>query len=212
MDENKIVKAELTKAALLDNPKATEMYVRCHDNIKKEYTKVDKVYLSVAANLYLIYKDKLFMLADYKNIYDYSKSEFGMARGTTGDLINIIKRFGNKETGKLLPEYKDYNFSQLNAMRKLDDDAIKLLEFNPEMSRDEIKEIISEFNGEPDEKEEKAGREGRHATEPKDDKVRTYKLHNTSALLNDDFIAELTDALANGYTIKMVLTSSADEQ
>lgn len=211
MDETKIVKSELTKAALLDNPKAAEMYARCHDSIKKEYTKVDKVYLSVAANLYLIYKDKLFMLADYKNIYDYSKTEFGMARGTTGDLINIIKRFGNKETGKLLPEYKDYNFSQLNAMRKLGDDEIKLLEFNPDMSRDEIKEIISEFNGEP-EKEEKSNREGRNNdVEPKDDKVRTYKLHNTSALLNDDFIAELTDALANGYTIKMTLTSSAVE-
>lgn len=209
MEEKKMVVAELTKAALLDNPKAAELYARCHDNIKKEYTKVDKVYLSVASNLYLIYKDKLFMLADYKNIYDYSKSEFGMARGTTGDLINIIKRFGNKETGKLLPEYKDYNFSQLNAMRKLNDDDIKLLEFTPEMTREEMREVIAEFNEEPYEKTTREGH--KNETTEQVDKVRTYKLTNTKALLNDDFIAEVSDALVNGYTIKMMLDSSTAE-
>ena len=46
----------------------------------------------------------------------------------------------------MLPEYKDFSVTALLAMKDLTDEEIKLLELTPEMSNNELREIIASLN------------------------------------------------------------------
>lgn len=113
--------------------------------IETNYKKVEGSYLAIAGALAQIHAQKLFQIEGYQNVYDYSSDMWGMARGTTSDLINIIKTFGDLETGKLLPEYSDYNVSQLRIMRQLP--AELLVDVKPTLTVRELKTMLEQSRG-----------------------------------------------------------------
>lgn len=120
-----------------------KLYGTLRKGINNELCKVEKSYLNIAFKLNRIYKEKLYKLGDYQNIYDFAKSEYSLARGTCNNYINICARFGytDPETGvceTLMDKYKDYSPSKLVVMLGMTDELIEQL--NPWMTVREIKE------------------------------------------------------------------------
>lgn len=88
--------------------------------IDKAYKKMEGCYLETAFALHSIYRNKLYKLEDYKNIYDFAKENYSIARGTCNNFINICEKFGlpneNGNITKIAPEYEGYSTSQLAVM------------------------------------------------------------------------------------------------
>lgn len=113
--------------------------------IKNELNKVDSAFERIAFNLYWFYKNKAFEAVGYKNIYDMASKEFGVARGTTSNFINVVERFAERdENGNIIERisenYKVFKSSQLIAMLGKSDEELK--EIEPDMSVREIKKTL----------------------------------------------------------------------
>ncbi len=113
--------------------------------IKNELKKVDSAFERIAFNLYWFYENKAFEVVGYKNIYDMASKEFGIARGTTSNFINVVDRFAERdENGNVIERisknYKDFKSSQLIAMLGKSDEELK--EIDAEMSVREIKKAL----------------------------------------------------------------------
>lgn len=101
--------------------------------IKKEMTNVEKSFIKIGHALYTVsctYTKGAFVVMGYKDIYDYAKKQFGIARGTCSDFINVIEQFGKRdENGRLLPElddkYKNFSSSKLSVMITMNDNELE---------------------------------------------------------------------------------------
>lgn len=112
------------------------------DAINKEMSCVNKSFLNIAFNLYWISENSAFKPLGYDDIYKLAADKFGIARGTTSDFINVVKKFAlieNGEAKSLKPEYANYSHSKLLVMHNLDDSV--LLNINPDMSVRDIKYV-----------------------------------------------------------------------
>lgn len=120
----------------------------CSRNIIEAQMKSDGLAETIAANLYIIHRKKLYEIDDFKNIYDYAKERFDISRGTVSDSIGVFERFGNKEAYKIEGKYAEYNFSTLMRMKKLSDEEIEKCGIGPTMSRKEVIACIEKLKDE----------------------------------------------------------------
>ncbi len=96
------------------------LYKRFKCQIDKAYQNMENSYLQTAFALHAIYKNKLYRLDNFKNIYDFAKENYSIARGTCNNFINICEKFGvlneNGNIMELSPAYAGYSVSQLAVM------------------------------------------------------------------------------------------------
>lgn len=69
------------------------------DQISKANVAIGKSYISICGKVAILKDQKGYEALGYKNIYDLTNELFGMSRGTTSNLIQIYKRFGNGKYG-----------------------------------------------------------------------------------------------------------------
>ncbi|MBS7007565.1 hypothetical protein [Anaerostipes sp.] len=122
------------------------LYNSCITAIQKEYKKVELSSLKIAFLLHKVYKKKLYKIDSYKNIYDFAKDKFEIARGTTSNFINICEKFGVFDEGNLLDirdDMKNYGFSKLTLLLNCPESFIE--QCDPSMSVREIKEMKREY-------------------------------------------------------------------
>lgn len=141
---NTVEKNELSVFSTKDINKLEE----CSRNIIEAQMKSDGLAETIAANLYIIHRKKLYEIEDFKNIYDYAKERFDISRGTVSDSIGVFERFGNKESYKIEGKYGEYNFSTLMRMKKLSDEQIEKAGINATMSRKEVIACIEKLKDE----------------------------------------------------------------
>ena len=133
------------------DPKFAKEAVKHKNNIKVEFGKIDRSVFKIAFEVHWLYDNQAYIPLGYDNIYDLAKSEFGIARGTTSDYINMVDRFGERDdldnfTGNIMEKYKPYSSSKLISMHDLLDSEIDSL-LKPEMSVREIKGIVNKVLG-----------------------------------------------------------------
>lgn len=111
--------------------------------------------LEIAGSLAAIHADKLYAGAGYKTVSEYADELFEIGSTSTYDAITVFNTFGQIGTTNLLPEYKDYTFSQLKLMYRginliagaKDDPTLLLTAFTPDMKCREITEKVKALKG-----------------------------------------------------------------
>lgn len=169
-------KAKVNKTMEIMNPPAdsVDIYsaefiteIKKHSaSIRNELKKVEGAFNKIAFNLYWIYKNEGFKPLGYKNVYDFAKVEFGIAKGTCNGFINVVEKFGKRIDGKVTEEiddnFKDFKSSQLLLMTNLSD--VDLQSLSADMSVRDMKKKIKEMTG----KEEKGTEQAETTPEPVD--------------------------------------------
>ena len=152
-------KAKVNKTMEVMNPPAdsVDIYsaefiteIKKHSaSIRNELKKVEGAFNKIAFNLYWIYKNEGFKPLGYKNVYDFAKVEFGIAKGTCNGFINVVEKFGKRIDGKVTEEiddnFKDFKSSQLLLMTNLSD--VDLQSLSADMSVRDMKKKIKEMTG-----------------------------------------------------------------
>jgi hypothetical protein len=119
-------------------------------SITSELSKVESSFTKIAFNLYWIKDHDAFKALGYKNIYDFAKVEFGIARGTCNNFINVVNRFAKRVDGAVVEQiddcYKGFKSSQLILMLDLSDSDIKKLDMGLSVRdmKKEIKKLTSD--------------------------------------------------------------------
>lgn len=115
--------------------------------IKTELGKVENSFSKIAFNLHWIYENGTYKALGYKNVYDFAKVEFGIARGTCSNFINVVDRFAKRVDGKIVEQidncYKEFKSSQLILMLDLTDADIEQLD--ADMSVRDMKKKVKEL-------------------------------------------------------------------
>lgn len=159
-------KAKVNKTTEVINPPAdsVDIYsaefiteIKKHSaSIRNELKKVEGAFNKIAFNLYWIYKNEGFKPLGYKNVYDFVKVEFGIAKGTCNGFINVVEKFGKRIDGKVTEEiddnFKDFKSSQLLLMTNLSD--VDLQSLSADMSVRDMKKKIKEMTGKETEQAE----------------------------------------------------------
>ena len=108
---------------------------------------MENSYLQTAFALHAIYKHKLYQLDNFKNIYDFAKETYSIARGTCNNFINICEKFGvpneNGNIMELSPTYVQYSVSQLAVMLAFPQEL--LTKCDKSMSVRELKRMRVEY-------------------------------------------------------------------
>lgn len=104
------------------------------NNIKNEY-------IYIGALLNEVNNFKLYEYKGYKNISDFCENEFGFKKSFTYNLMNVQHRFCDKKGSmfSIDPKFKDYDFSKLVLMCKMDDKL--LLNCKPDYTVEQIKNV-----------------------------------------------------------------------
>lgn len=136
---------EKNKKTQLANDK--RLYKRFKCQIDKAYQSMENSYLQTAFALHAIYKHKLYQLDNFKNIYDFAKETYSIARGTCNNFINICEKFGvpneNGNIMELSPTYAQYSVSQLAVMLAFPQEL--LTKCDKSMSVRELKRMRVEY-------------------------------------------------------------------
>ena len=136
---------EKNKKAQLANDK--RLYKRFKCQIDKAYQSMENSYLQTAFALHAIYTHKLYQLDNFKNIYDFAKETYSIARGTCNNFINICEKFGvpneNGNIMELSPTYAQYSVSQLAVMLAFPQEL--LTKCDKSMSVRELKRMRVEY-------------------------------------------------------------------
>lgn len=120
-----------------------------HKSIKAELAKIDSCFEKIAFNLYWFYETKGFEQLGYKSIAEFTAKEYGIAKATTYNFINVVDRFGERDengaiTGKIREEFKNFKSSKLVALLDVPTGE-QLEEFDADMSVRDIKKKIKEL-------------------------------------------------------------------
>ncbi len=121
-------------------PAQESLYKNLIGGIAGDIGRMEGGSLSAAFKISRIYREKLYGVEGYRNIYDLAKDKFSLARGTCNNLINICSRFGIPEENTLKPEYKDFKFSQLVVMLSMPEGLIEKVK--PDMTVVCLKQIV----------------------------------------------------------------------
>lgn len=143
----KAVEASNSKKQLAENKRLYNRYIR---QIDSAYKNMEKCYLDTAFALHSIYQNQLYKIDNFKNIYDFAKEKYNIARGTCNTFINICEKFGvkneNGNISQLALEYEKYSASQLAVMLTF---SVALLNrCNSGMTVRELKRMKSDFQEE----------------------------------------------------------------
>lgn len=143
----KAVEASNSKKQLAENKRLYNRYIR---QIDSAYKNMEKCYLDTAFALHSIYQNQLYKIDNFKNIYDFAKEKYNIARGTCNTFINICEKFGvkneNGNISQLALEYEKYSASQLAVM--LTFPVALLNRCNSGMTVRELKRMKSDFQEE----------------------------------------------------------------
>lgn len=127
------------------------LYKRFKGQIDKAYQKMETSYLETAFAVHAIYKHKLYYLDNYKNIYDFTKENYNIARGTCNNFINICEKFGtlneNGNVMELSDEYKGYGISQLAVMLAFPKELLD--KCSPDRSVRDLKKMRQDYESAP---------------------------------------------------------------
>lgn len=84
------------------------------------------------------------VIVGYKKLIDYARDTLGYGRSEISNMIIVAETFCIKDpqgfpTGRLMKEYRDYDFSQLNEMRNMTPE--QLAQASPDMTVRDIKRL-----------------------------------------------------------------------
>lgn len=140
----KVIEEKNNKVQLAEDRR---LYKRFKGQIDKAYAKMETSYLETAFALHAIYKHKLYTLDNFKNIYDFAKETYSIARGTCNNFINICEKFGianeNGNIMELSDKYKGYGISQLAVMLTFPDELLS--KCNSKFSVRDLKRMRIEY-------------------------------------------------------------------
>lgn len=121
-------------------------FKNCDTAIAKNIGTISCSFVEMGKNLKVISDKKLYKLDNYDSIYDYAEKRFNIKTTTVKNLINIAEKFLD-DHGKIIPEFKDYTYSQLIEIDKISDSSYENL--NPNMSVRDIKnlQIVEKLDG-----------------------------------------------------------------
>lgn len=129
-----------------------KLYKKSVANIDTAYAQVEQSALDIAFALYPIYKNNLFQIDGYNNIYELAKEKWNISPGSCNELIHVCEKFGvigkNHEVIGIEMQYQGYNTSNLRILCKVDKKYHD--RFSPEMSCREIKELYKKIKEETD--------------------------------------------------------------
>lgn len=116
--------------------------------IKTELSKINSSFEKIAFNLHWFYTNNGYRQLGYNNVYEFANKEYGIARGTTNNFIQVVQRFAERDAdGNVLDhirsELKDFQSSKLIAMLGLKDEELNAV--SSDMSVREIKAKVKEI-------------------------------------------------------------------
>lgn len=97
-------------------------YNKLVGGLLREYGKCKTSFLKIAFMLHEVYNRKLYEFDDYKNIYEFGDDRLNMSRGTVNNFINIVEKFGKRDTAGeiitgadagLIEDFEKFTFSKL---------------------------------------------------------------------------------------------------
>lgn len=114
-----------------------------------ELKKVEGSYLKIALAIYRIHDGQLYLELGCKDIYSFTKNNFGLSRGTCHNFLTIVNTFGKRDSkgvllNELVDEVKGFKSTQLIIMSGMTPE--QLAECKPEMTCAQLKHIL---NGAP---------------------------------------------------------------
>lgn len=192
--------------------------------IRQELRKVDSAFESIAFNLYWFYDKKAFEAVGYKNIYDMASKEFGIARGTTNNFINVVDRFAERDENgtvveKISENFRDFKSSQLIAMLGKTNEELE--DISPEMSVRDIKKALKGSSDSGDSLEESGNGSSTGEVEADSDSdiieakeinrqvlvsFRSMKEYNAYLDSMNDYIANALKKKDNKYVVEIAIT------
>ena len=107
----------------------------------------DKCRMTIAGALTVIKEKGLYVVAGYETMQEFAEKEFGYKKASLSDLTTTFAKFGNPNTGTVLPEWKDYSFSQLKLMKRLTDENLATV--TSDMTARQLQELINSQNALP---------------------------------------------------------------
>lgn len=118
-----------------------ENLVNYTNKIRDSVNNIKSEYFYIGALLNEVNDFKLYEYKGCKNIVEFCEQEFGFKKSFTYNLMNVHKRFCDKEGSifSINPRYKDYDFSKLVLMCKMDDHS--LLNCKPDYTVEQLKNV-----------------------------------------------------------------------
>lgn len=143
-----VVTATAEKAPIDFSTEKGKEYRKLENAIQVELAKTESTFLKIGFLLYQLNDKQLYEVGGFKNIYDMSNKKFNIARGTTNNFINIVEKFGERDslgniTGKIKEKYKNFNSSKLIVMLGFDDELLEVA--TEEMTVRELKGLKVEY-------------------------------------------------------------------
>ena len=102
-------------------------------------------YVEIGFALLDMKNHKLFSERGYDSLVDCVESELGMKKSTCYNLIKVAEKFGDPETRRLLPSFREYNYAQCLEMSTMTTE--QLSQVSPDMSKRNMQDLKKEHKG-----------------------------------------------------------------
>ena len=109
------------------------------DNIRKSMINIIENWFYIGEQLNVVKQEKLYKLKGYKTFVQYTKTEFGISGTQSYNFINVYLRFNS-------PKYKEFKFSHLIEMLKLNDSQLDHV--HKDMTTREIRSLAKQKSSE----------------------------------------------------------------
>lgn len=96
-------------------------------------------FISIGFKLSDIKENKSYELIGYKTFEEFAKTEFSLGSTSCKNYIAVAKKFGDKESLKLLKKYDKYSLSQLTELLSVEDDSIE--KYSPALTTKQIRSL-----------------------------------------------------------------------
>ena len=138
VDAVEIVESEDLKNTLINLDK----YRDCIKAIDNAISSVADNFVRIGRELFLVKRDKLYVIDGYKDVYEFAKVKFGFGVTSTKNFINVYTRFANDDGSYYInvkEEYRNYSLSQLIELLPVSEEDIK--KYKPSQTVEQIREI-----------------------------------------------------------------------
>lgn len=127
--------------------KEKDICVKYSKVIRAEMSKTEESFVKIAHSLYMIHRSNAYKSMGCNNIYDFAKQNFGIARGTTSDFINVIEQFAKRDESKnvlceIEDKYKEFSSTKLTTIIGMTKEDLEKV--NSSMTVKELKAIKKE--------------------------------------------------------------------
>ncbi len=144
------ISADMNPPAVVFNDEQKKAYRTLNGLIYDSMQSMRKSSFDIAFAVHSIYTQGFYKIDGYKNIYEYGRECYGLARGTINNFINMVDRFCicDEENGKpvyqLKEDFSKYNPTQLICMLGHTTEELKEKDIRPEMSSRDIKKALKD--------------------------------------------------------------------